>query len=262
MIVTSFWDKARAVVSAKIPTIGYGSSERALEAEVLRTQFSDIGLDYEMARLRTQGVLSEFGLTRSDTSLHYELFSAIAGKTSPERILEIGTFRGEFSAFLGALFPDAYVETWDLPSNPQSKMSSYGEEFSQNYSDQSKTRLNNLERFSNVSQVLQDSTYLIESSEPFDLIWIDGDHTFPVVAFDILNCLRLSTAQSWIVLDDVKLAERREWNMGSTETLKCLNHLANTGIAVYSLIYKRIGQSGRAWRDVESRKHLAVLRKT
>jgi predicted O-methyltransferase YrrM len=252
--------KAWAVLKARVANLGYGSPEQAMELEVLADQFSRLGLDYRHAKMKTKDLVVSGALTRSDTSLHYELFAAIAAVHAPRRILEIGTFRGEFSAFLATLFPKSNIETWDLPNTTSNDMHAYVSDLASHYNDQQQNRVNNLNRHANVHQVLKDSTYLTRETAAFDLIWVDGDHSYPVVAFDILNAVRLAAPGAWIVLDDIKLTEMRRSSLSSTEAFECINHLTRSGMITSSLVYKRVGSSGRRWRDEVRRKHLAVLR--
>lgn len=250
----------RSVLHARLKGIGYGPNERALEQLVLENQFSVLGLDYQQAKSHTLNILELSDLHRLDDSLHYELFSAISSVHSPKRVLEIGTFRGEFTAFLTLLFPKAYIETWDLPNNSDPALGRYVTGFAKHYGDQSMTRLDNLKELPDVPQVLKDSTHLILEKGVFDLIWVDGDHTYPLVAFDILNALRLASPSAWIVVDDIKLDSSQGGTLGSTEGFECVRHLSETGLVATSLIFKRIGNSGRHWRNHLRRKHLAVLR--
>lgn len=251
----------RAVLQTQLQRIGYGSTEKSLERAALDNQFSELGLNFPQAKIRTANLLRSNKLRRSDDSLHYELFAAIGLVHSPKRVLEIGTFRGEFTAFLASLFPDAYIETWDLPDGSESGLDGYIANFQNHYRDQKNARIDNLGELDKVHQVLKDSTELVKESASFDLVWIDGDHTFPVVAFDILNALRLSSSSTWIVIDDIRLTDSTAGKLGSTEGFNVVSHLASNGLATLDLVYKRVGSSGRHWRDDTRRKHLAVLRR-
>jgi predicted O-methyltransferase YrrM len=258
--MTSLHRRVHAKVRTQLGRIGYGPHERSLELVALETQFSDLGLNFQQARTDASTLIDRHQLRRSDDSLHWELFTAISSVVSPKRVLEIGTFRGEFTAFLGSLFPKSHIETWELPSDAGPDMLEYSTDFAKYYHDQSETRNRNLNGLVNVRQVLRDSSHLIRESGTFDLLWVDGDHTFPVVAFDIINTVRLASPKAWIVVDDIRLDASQGVTLGSTESFDCIRHLTETGLIVSSLIYKRIGNSGRHWRDDRRRKHLAVLR--
>ena len=43
----------------------------------------------------------------------------------------------------------------------------------------------------------------------FDLIWIDGAHNYPVVAFDILNAVRLANDDAILAVDDVWVSDTK-----------------------------------------------------
>ena len=105
----------RAVIKSSIAKFGYDSQERALELDQLVSQFATLGLDYAAAKACAAQTVLDGNFGRSDNSQHYELFAGISQVCNPQRILEIGTFRGESTAFLATLFPHAYIETWDLP---------------------------------------------------------------------------------------------------------------------------------------------------
>ena len=254
-----FLRKTRSAIQRRLRTVGYGANERALELATVEQQFSKLGLDFSQASSRTAQLINHGNLNRSDSSLHYELFSAISSVLDPKRVLEIGTFRGEFSAFLGQLFPKSQLQTWDLPDNLGSEIHDYAANFRTYYRDQRASRVSNLSSLKNVQQIQKDSTYLVRATEVFDLIWVDGDHSYPVVAFDILNALRLISPVGWVVIDDVRLTDSGN-SMGSNESFECIRHLTASGLVDSSLVYKRVGKPNRYWRDDRRRKHLAVLR--
>lgn len=250
-----------AVIKYCIAKFGYGSQERTLELEQLVSQFAALGLDYAVAKACAAQTVLDGNFGRSDNSQHYELFAGISQVCNPQRILEIGTFRGESTAFLATLFPHAYIETWDLPEVSEGGMKSYVDENQRHYKDQRATCLNNIGDRANVHQIKQDSMGLLKETLAFDLIWVDGDHTFPVVAFDLINALRISGPTSWILVDDIKLSEMRGSVLASTEANRSIEHLVRSGHVTSHLIYKRVGASGRRWRDNQRRKHIAVLKK-
>lgn len=108
---------------------------------------------------------------------------------------------------------------------------------------------------SNVTQLLYDSTHLSLSSSKYDLIWVDGDHTFPVVAFDIINSVRLVYENGWIVVDDFKVTQiRRKSNMGNDEGYLSVKHLKELGLVDVTLIPKRIRNSQKYIAVVKLRK--------
>jgi hypothetical protein len=101
---------------------------------------------------------------------------------------------------------------------------------------------------------------LILESRQFDAIWVDGDHTFPVVAFDIINAIRLSKLGGWICVDDV----RQTWNgrnkLGAQESFKTVEYLASTGLVTIDLILKRHDDKNLLIKP-QMRKHIAVMRR-
>jgi predicted O-methyltransferase YrrM len=101
----------------------------------------------------------------------------------------------------------------------------------------------------------------MNTSISFDLIWIDGDHSYPVAAIDIANAVRMLNPDGIAICDDV-LLDARDGKMdgrskASIETLKSLN---NAGLISYNLVQKRIG--GYFNFPAFNRKYLGVMKKS
>ena len=120
-----------------------------------------------------------------------------------------------------------------------------------------------LSKFPNVELRLQDSTVLALTNETFDVAWIDGDHRYPVVAFDVLNAVRLCKSKSWIGVDDIRIRAQKSSNraMGSTEGYETVCRIAGAGLADLNLVLKR-GKNARIRQTLEEHKHIAVLRRS
>jgi predicted O-methyltransferase YrrM len=175
-------------------------------------------------------------------SEHLIVFAAIATSDRVVRnILEIGTFNGETARILSALFPLSQILTIDLPFSEMKKTKMY--EYETKNSQLILKRSKNLKFLSNVKFLEQNSLMLINTTDSFDLIWIDGDHSYPVAAIDIANAVRMLNRDGIGICDDVYL-DAREGQMdgrskASIETLKSLN---NAGLISYNLVRKRIGK--------------------
>ena len=101
---------------------------------------------------------------------------------------------------------------------------------------------------------------LMNTATSFDLIWIDGDHSYPVAAIDIANAVRMLNPDGVGICDDVYLVAREGQMDGrskaSIETLKSLN---NAGLISYNLVRKRIG--GYFNFPAFNKKYLGIIKK-
>jgi len=73
--------------------------------------------------------------------------------------------------------------------------------------------------------ILGDSTQTIPEfiqknpDRKFDLIFIDGGHTYEIATADIMNCKQLSHSNTVVIIDDVVLLEEHqcEWSIGPSK---------------------------------------------
>jgi hypothetical protein len=138
-------------------------------------------------------------------------------------VLEIGTFDGANARILIAAVPEVLITTYDVsPADPRLR-SHVNDNFSseslkahycQRLSNTTHERISYIERSSSTILLRSD-----KSSLP-NIIWVDGDHTYPQVAFDIMTGISmLSDNHAALMLcDDVYLD-------GSNPTLQCLKSL-------------------------------------
>jgi len=261
MKTKSLIHRAKAKGESMIREVRLSDARRAEVMEMQRAAFSQLGLELDTAISKTVSIFSIIGEQRTDISMHYEVFSSISQTLSVTRILEIGTATGEFTNFLSMLFPQAIITTWDLPSESfsDSTVESY-KNIQTGYGDQTSQSRRRLDGVANVVQVRQDSTRLTFESAMFDIIWVDGDHTFPVVAFDIINALRLVPVGGWICVDDIQPSDSGRGVLGSQETYKTVKHLESIGLVSLTLIMKRLDTASMLLNP-ESRKYVAVLRR-
>ena len=103
-----------------------------------------------------------------------------------------------------------------------------------------KDRSANLEFLQNVNFLEMNSLNLINYNQEFDLIWIDGEHTYPTVAVDIANSVRLLSANGVAICDDVYI-ETEEGFGSSVASLQTLEALSYSKLIKYTLLHKRIG---------------------
>lgn len=229
--------------------------------------FADAGLDWDQAcRIANENVIKN-QIPRTDPSNHYEIFAGISQVCNPTSILEIGTHRGVFTSFLAALWPNAKIITYELPMRESLPIAMTSESdldrhYVSHFKSDAEFRDSMLSRFSNIELRLQDSSVLAEVAETFDVIWIDGDHRYPVVAFDAMNAVRLCNTGGWIGLDDIRLkvGRKKSISMGSTEGHESASRIAATGLTTLNLVLKR-GQNAHGGQVFAEEKHIAILRK-
>jgi predicted O-methyltransferase YrrM len=228
--------------------------------------FSSAGLDWGKGCVIASQTLAKAGLLRTDPSNHYELFAAISEVCSPRSVLEIGTHKGVFTSFLAALWPNAKIVTYELPSKKDlpvdlASESDISRHYVPHFESDAEHRDSLLAKFANIELRLQDSATLMNLKETFDVAWIDGDHRFPLVAFDIANAVRLCRSDGWICVDDIRPVALKASNemMGSTEGHETVRRIAAAGLANLYLVLKR-GQNVRSDHNLNHQKHLAILR--
>jgi len=154
-------------------------------------------LDTPQAEQNRAEALSQATAEQAQAMTHLEDYRALAAiglRHRPRRIFEIGTFLGITSNFLLELLPEtqvvsiAYVnQKWNLFRSRYNNSSLQMREIG------SQVRPKNRPRFRQLygdSHQLQAET-LIRKFGQFDMIFIDGDHTYQGVKQDTELCLQL-----------------------------------------------------------------------
>ena len=209
-------------------------------------KFLDIGLNRNQAIQKLNAVLYDlYGQMYSEKkgmwSEHLILFSAISNiDNPPKNILEIGTFNGETARILSALFPNSKITTLDLEFDEILKSELY------RYESKDKKLVNsremNLRSLPNVTFLEKNSLGLIEFHDKFDLIWIDGEHSYPIAAIDISNSIRLLSPTGTAICDDVYLKARDSNKDGrSTASIDSLESFSRASLIEFKLLNKRLG---------------------
>jgi len=187
------------------------------------------------------------------------LFAAISltRKDSVKNILEFGTFSGESTLILRALFPSASITTIDLPE-PVLTAADKTSETKRIYD----LRSINV-RKAGANLILKNSALISQCDlDVYDLIWLDGDHTYPVIAVDVVNALNCLSENGMLIVDDIcrhvsitNLILRRYVSTDSWGTIKKLSQIYGL---VFELFPKRLNFSqylpGR-------RREMALIRK-
>ena len=226
--------------------------------------YLNLGLDRDKGLQKLNSILEDiYGVSYSEKrgmwSEHLLVFAAIATSDRVvSNILEIGTFNGETARILSALFPSSQILTIDLPFYEIKKTKMY--EYETKNSQLIFKRNENLKLLPSVKFLEKNSLTLMNTATGFDLIWIDGDHSYPVAAIDIANAVRMLNPNGVGICDDVYLDAKEGQMSGrskaSIETLKSLN---SAGLISYSLIYKRIG--GYFNFPAFNKKYLGIMKK-
>ena len=161
-------------------------------------------------------------------SWHYHLFSGLSSKHKEIRILEIGTYLGEFTKFLSVIFPQSKITTCDLPSNDKIFRSTYDRNTKENLDNFIHRRNININK-DNVEFKEINSLNLLNNFKEnyFDLIWVDGDHTNPQVSLDIFQSLRLVKINGLVICDDI-IKKKNTTSDFSNEGYQTLKYLENT----------------------------------
>ena len=226
--------------------------------------FLNLGLDRDKGLRKLNSILEDiYGVSYSEKrgmwSEHLLVFAAIATSDRVvSNILEIGTFNGETARILSALFPSSQILTIDLPFFEIKKTKMY--EYETKNSQLIFKRNENLKLLPSVKFLEKNSLTLMNTATGFDLIWIDGDHSYPVAAIDIANAVRMLNPNGVGICDDVYLVAKEGQMDGrskaSIETLKSLN---SAGLISYNLVRKRIG--GYFNFPAFNKKYLGIFKK-
>ena len=213
--------------------------------EEQRLRFEKLGLNWESARIKVEELFGVDKDISSHRSEHYELFAAISKHESPSRILEIGTAEGDFTVFLATIFPESMIETIDLPSSDSRFWNattdlSVQDSLGVPASDIS-LRDNKLSKFKNIKFREMNSLGLtFQEDQKYDIIWIDGDHTYPVVAVDIANALRLLKVGGVLGFDDIYVTRQENYEWVGQESFETLTQFQNAGLIKFELILKKL----------------------
>ena len=172
-----------------------------LEAE----KFRSLGLDYSSGINKLKEIQGP-ELDLESISSHLVLFASLSVAQNPIRdILEIGTYKGETTNLLSRLFPTARITTVDLPvSDPIFSTTYRGARGTTTTQKAYETVLRQNVAPENVTFIESNTFFLLSSlSQRFDLVWLDGGHKYPEVAWDTCQAYWLCRPGGLIVFDDV-----------------------------------------------------------
>ena len=104
------------------------------------------------------------------------------------------------------------------------------------------------------------SVHLTQEKDKYDLIWLDGDHNYPIACIDIINSLKLINKNGFIVCDDVYTEHIADPNIYESDaTFDTLQILKKSGLIKLTLFYKRIDKLNNSYP--KQRKHVALIEK-
>lgn len=138
--------------------------------------------------------------SQKQQSTHLLAFAAlkVAG-FSPNNILEIGTYLGFTTCLLSHLFPETTIYTAALPADDP-VFDDYHILSGEGVDKVFEQRLAR----PNIMVIKKNSGFLWEENLPdFDLIWLDGGHQYPVVAWDHFYSLSKLASGGWLFSDDI-----------------------------------------------------------
>jgi len=159
-------------------------------------------------------VLRAFDRSTETSVSPYEALalSAIARFISPMRILEIGTFDGNTTLNLAANAPsDALITTVDLPPDWEGHLTYNVPGALENFTGRASARaqFRHTAFETRITQVYGDSAAIDWAAlgGPFDLIFIDGGHSYEYVKSDTHNALGCLSVRGLVVWHDYGMIE-------------------------------------------------------
>lgn len=243
----------------------------------IRSYRRDVAVAEERSKLEQVGLLYDRGLARLNQALaaldrppydpdrdsvHWLICACLSLETdAPNGILELGTFDGNFTAILAALFPASRIVTVDLPESDPILRSTYERRTEAEYEAYRQRRTRNIAH-GNVTAIERNSLFLLDAvTGPFDIVWVDAGHLFPAVAWDIANALHLCAPGGVILCDDVVLHESAYSTSGlvNSDSYRVLSYLAPRIDAPITYFRKR--WSARRSGDPATCKYVSFLRK-
>lgn len=195
------------------------------------------------------------------SSDHLILFIALSLTNEIKNILEIGTYDGKNVFLMSKIFTDYnYIKTIDLPDDSPIFKSFYGRQKEKFRKQFIMNRNEILSKISNLDFIMESSVSLISDKHKYDLIWLDGDHNYPVATIDIINSLNLINKDGYILCDDVYIEHIPYPNIyESDSTYETLKVLKDSGLIEYTLFYKRLDKINNAFP--KTRKFIALIKK-
>lgn len=231
----------------------------AIDAEE-EGKFKSIGASSNEALSRLNAILGRIRGKDFDfktDSIHWLLWSAVRGKKEARRILEIGTSLGEGTRILAELFPEAEIVSVDLPESDPLLRAFYKREDDAGYKKYLEEQAKNT-HYPNIHLLKTNSFFLTSQVEKgFDLIWVDGGHLLPDVAWDLANAWNLAAPGGIVMCDDVIPEPGHKNAYASSESAGILRYLSERTGAEPTLFLKR--RSPQAYWPTLKRKYVSYI---
>lgn len=231
------------------------------------SKFLNLGLDNIKAVDKLNFVLESLGLEKYNVfndSVHWKLFSALSilNKNDNLEILEIGTYDGNFTKILSNLFPHANITTIDLPDDDPIFSNSYDRKNLDAFNKYMDTQKQNI-KSNNISLINTNTLFLLESlkdQKKFDIIWVDGGHLYPEIAWDICQCFYLLKKGGYMLCDDIiKSFKDYKTEYVSTEAFRVLNYLDERHDSKNIYFLKRLDPHRLS--NIYSKKYVSIIKK-
>ena len=194
--------------------------------------FDKIGIDEKKSETHLNKILNKkIGRNYNPEldSVHWKLFSGISLiKNDVKEILEIGTYDGFFTKILSELFPEAKINTVDLPVNDPLMNDFYGRNNDSLLNKFLQTQKSNTDS-GNINTIKTNSFFfnsVVKSNLKFDLIWVDGGHLYPEIAWDLCNAYNRLNSNGLMLCDDIIMLNNSfKTKYVSNESWKVLNYI-------------------------------------
>ncbi len=204
--------------------------------------------------------LPPFAASSGMASVHWLLFACLARQRRIRRVLEIGTFDGETTKLLATVFKEAEIATLDLPADDPILRRTYARGDEEALREYERRVVNNT-RSDRITLVRRNSFFLpAVVSGKFDLIWVDGGHLFPEVAWDVCNSYHMLADGGILMCDDVILhPDGMSDGYVSPDSYRVLEYIRERTRDDLWFFLKRDSPEWSA--DPKKRKYVAVMRK-
>ena len=226
--------------------------------------FKRLGLNRPEGLKKLQNIKKDMNSENRETPMsseHEVVFSSLSlnNNIKIKQILEIGTFDGMNSLLLSKIFPNADIDTIDLPRTESDFKNFYNRK---NKIDEFISYRNNNLKNDKIQFREKNSINLINFKNKYDLIWIDGAHGYPVVCADIINSLHLISPNGVILCDDIftnLLISESDRMYNSIASFQTLALLKEENLINLELIFKRLTVNKNCLQ--QDRKFVAVFKK-
>ena len=141
-----------------------------------------------------------------------EFLKNIANNFKIKNIMEIGFNAGHSAELFLSSNPNANIVSFDIGIHNYLKL---GKEFiDENYPNRHTLIIGN-----SLNTVPE---YFKKENKKFDLIFIDGDHTYETAIQDLLNCKNLAHDKTIVIMDDTMNNKNwiQNWNIGPNRAWK------------------------------------------